>query len=264
MAARVLILRAPGTNCDVETAFAFEKAGASVNALHVRALCEAPAQLQEYGVLALPGGFSYGDDLGSGTVLANEMTQTLADPLKQFVEKGGLVLGICNGFQILVRTGLLPGRSYAPKSASETPAATLTFNNSQKFEDRWVHLRIEKSASPFLQGEAGRVVSFPVAHGEGKFVTRDAATLERLRTGNQIAFRYTSAAGTKPAYPENPNGADDDIAGITDETGQVLGLMPHPERHVLPWQHPRWTREGLKKDADGLFLFTNAVKHARN
>jgi phosphoribosylformylglycinamidine synthase len=262
--ARVLILRAPGTNCDEETAFAFEKAGASVQALHVRALCETPAKLGEYGVLALPGGFSYGDDLGSGTVLANELTRTLAEPLKRFVEKGGLILGICNGFQILIKTGMLPGHSFAPQTDGEAPAATLTFNDSQRFEDRWVSLRIEDSASPFLQGEAGRVVAFPVAHGEGKFVTRDAATLARLQSGRQIAFRYVSATGDKPAYPENPNGADDDIAGITDETGQVLGLMPHPERHVLPWQHPRWTREGLKKNPDGLFLFNNAVKHAKN
>jgi phosphoribosylformylglycinamidine synthase len=258
-----LILRAPGTNCDLETAFAFERAGAQANLCHVRALCEKPQTLQEHAILALPGGFSYGDDLGSGTVLANEMEQTLAEPLQKFVERGGLVLGICNGFQILVKTGLLPGRSYAPKSDSEAPGATLTFNDSQRFEDRWVFLRVEQNKSPFLNGEAGQVVTFPVAHGEGKFVARDAAALQRIEDGKQVAFRYTNASGGKAVFPENPNGAQNDIAGITDETGQVLGLMPHPERHVLPWQHPRWSREGLKADGDGSFVFRNAVKHAK-
>jgi len=260
--AKVLILRAPGTNCDVETGFAFEKAGATVHAIHVRALCEKPALLQEHGVLALPGGFSYGDDLGSGTVLGNELVQVLADPLKRFVERGGLVLGICNGFQILVKTGLLPGSSYLPKEPGQPQSATLTFNDSQHFEDRWVSLRIEASPSPFLEGQAGRVIMLPVAHGEGKFVARDKAALARLEEGKQVAFRYvpSSGANEKAKYPENPNGAQNDIAGITDEKGHVLGLMPHPERHVLPWQHPRWTREGLRDEADGLFLFRNAVK----
>ncbi len=260
-APRVLILRAPGTNCDEETAFAFERAGGVCRSVHVRALCQAPSLLQECAILALPGGFSYGDDLGSGTVLGNELMQRLAEPLKRFVERGGLALGICNGFQILVKTGLLPGLSYAPKNPGEMPGATLTFNESQHFEDRWIHLKIENSASPFLEGSAGNIVEFPVAHGEGKFVARDADALRRIEEGRQVAFRYVSESGAAPEYPDNPNGAQNHIAGITDETGRVLGLMPHPERHVLPWQHPRWTRGGLKKDGDGLFLFKNAVKH---
>ncbi|MCY3023143.1 MAG: phosphoribosylformylglycinamidine synthase I [Planctomycetota bacterium] len=262
-AARVLILRAPGTNCDVETGYAFERAGAEVTSCHVRALCEKPGLLQEHAILALPGGFSYGDDLGSGTVLANELTQTLAEPLHRFVERGGLVLGICNGFQILVKTGLLPGKSYAPANPAEPPGATLTFNDSQRFEDRWVFLRVEESTSPFLNGERGRIVTFPVAHGEGKFVARDPATLQRLEEARQVAFRYVRGDGSQPSYPDNPNGAQNDVAGITDETGQILGLMPHPERHCLPWQHPRWAREGLKEEGDGAFVFRNAVKHAK-
>lgn len=258
-----MILRAPGTNCDVETGFAFERAGAKARECHVRALCEKPALLNECAILALPGGFSYGDDLGSGTVLANELAQTLAEPLRRFVERGGLVLGICNGFQILIKTGLLPGKSYAPRSAAEAPGATLTFNDSQHFEDRWIFLRVEKNASPFLNGAAGQIVAFPVAHGEGKFVARDETTLRRIEAAEQVAFRYVTADGGKPSYPDNPNGSQNDIAGVTDETGRVLGLMPHPERHVLPWQHPRWTREGLKQDGDGMFVFRNAVKHAK-
>jgi phosphoribosylformylglycinamidine synthase I len=259
---RVLILRAPGTNCDLETAFAFEQAGARAEQLHVRALCAQPGSLSDYAILALPGGFSYGDDLGSGTVLANELAQTLAEPLKRFVERGGLVLGICNGFQILVKTGLLPGFSYAPRRESEAPAATLTFNDSQHFEDRWIFLQVEPSPSPFLSGAAGQRVTFPVAHGEGRFMARDRAVLERIEASKQVAFRYASANGGAPAYPENPTGSQNNIAGITDETGRVLGLMPHPERHVLPWQHPRWAREGLKQEGDGMFIFRNAVQHA--
>jgi phosphoribosylformylglycinamidine synthase len=267
--ARVLILRSPGTNCDKETAFAFEQAGAQTTFLHVKSLCQSPSKLQECSILALPGGFSYGDDLGSGVVLANELTQTLYEPFKRFIERGGLVLGICNGFQVLVKTGFLPGASYALNAPTQTqaqtnevPAATLTFNDSHCFDDRWVHLRIENSQSPFLEGEAGRILTYPVAHGEGKFVTRDPSTLGRIEENRQVAFRYVNASGGKPVFPENPNGAQNDIAGITDETGRILGLMPHPERHVVGWQHPRWTREGLKKDADGAFLFRNAVKFA--
>jgi phosphoribosylformylglycinamidine synthase len=260
---RVLILRCPGTNCEVETGFAFEKAGATVNLVHIRALSENPAQLQEHSILAFPGGFSYGDDLGSGTVLANEITQTLAEPFKRFVERGGLVIGICNGFQILVKTGLLPGPSYAPTAPAEAPGATLTFNDSHKFEDRWVWLRVEKSRSPFLEDSADKLITLPVAHGEGKFVTRDSTALLRIEEQKQVAFRYVTSEGAKPEYPANPNGAQNDIAGITDESGRVLGLMPHPERHVLPWQHPRWSREGLQNEPHGLFLFKNAVKNCK-
>lgn len=260
---QVLLLRTAGTNCDAETAFAFEKSGATVQPIHVRALAENPALLNEHAILALPGGFSYGDDLGSGVVLANELVQRLEEPLRKFIERGGMAIGICNGFQVLVKSGLLPGVPYRAKAAGEVTGATLTYNDSQRFEDRWVWLRVEKSASPFLEGSAGKLITLPVAHGEGKFVTRDAATLQKIEASGQVAFRYTNASGGAPNYPENPNGSQNAIAGIVDETGRVLGLMPHPERHVLPWQHPRWTREGLKEEADGLFMFKNAVKNAK-
>jgi phosphoribosylformylglycinamidine synthase len=270
--ASVLLLRTAGTNCDEEMRFAFEQAGAVVQPVHVRALCAEPELLARHAILALPGGFSYGDDLGSGVVLAHEIAQRLREPFARFVERGGLALGVCNGFQVLVKTGLLPGPTYRPSpSGAEHPggktgggwAATLTFNDSQRFEDRWVTLRVEQNSSPFLAGQAGRLVAFPVAHGEGKFVTRDAETLQRLVGSGQVAFRYVTRAGVQAGYPDNPNGSQDDIAGITDETGCVLGLMPHPERHALPWHHPRWTREGLKAEGDGVFIFRNAVRHAR-
>jgi phosphoribosylformylglycinamidine synthase I len=264
----VLLLRTAGTNCDEETRFAFEQAGARVTPVHVRALCAKPKQLAEHAILALPGGFSYGDDLGSGVVLAHEIVQRLGEPLARFVERGGLALGICNGFQVLVKTGLLPGPSYRCNGKGHAKAdaglvATLTYNDSQRFEDRWVTLRVEKTRSPFLEGSDGRLVEFPVAHGEGKFVTREPAVLDRILSAGQVAFRYVSREGAKPAYPDNPNGSQDDIAGIVDETGRVLGLMPHPERHALPWHHPRWTQDGLKSEGDGLFIFRNAVAHAR-
>jgi phosphoribosylformylglycinamidine synthase len=314
----VLLLRTAGTNCDEETAFAFERAGARVAPVHVKALCERPGLLNDHAILVLPGGFSYGDDLGSGVVLAHEVAQRLHEPFRRFVERGRLVLGICNGFQVLVKTGLLPGAfppsASAPNAPDRGPAvgnpqsaipnpqspspnpqsavpnpqspirnpqspipnpqsavpnpqssllATLTFNDSQRFEDRWVTLRVEPSASPFLEGAAGRLVTFPVAHGEGKFVTRDPGVLEHLRQARRIAFRYVARDGGPAKYPDNPNGSQDDIAGIVDQSGHVLGLMPHPERHALPWQHPRWTREGLKEEGDGMFVFRNAVKYVR-
>ena len=263
MPAQVLLLRTAGTNCDEETRFAFEQAGAAVHPVHVKALCQAPQMLQEHAIVVLPGGFSYGYDLGSGTVLANELSQFLDEPLRRFVERGGLMLGICNGFQVLVKAGFLPGASYLPKTDTEFPGATLTFNDSQRFEDRWVTLKIERSQSPFLEGEAGRLITIPVAHGEGKFIARDEATLKRIEEAAQVAFRYCGPAGEKASYPYNPNGAQNDIAGITDESGRILGLMPHPERHVLGSQHPRWTRDGLKKEGDGMFVFRNAVKNAK-
>jgi len=262
----VLLLRTAGINCDEETKFAFEQAGARVHPVHVRALCERPALLDEHAILVFPGGFSYGDDLGSGVVLAHEIAQRLREPLSRFVERGGLVIGICNGFQVLVKTGLLPGADYDAHGkgggGAACPAATLTFNDSRRFEDRWVVLRVEPSRSPFLAGAAGRLVAFPVAHGEGKFVTRDTKTLRRLKADGLVAFRYVSAEGGMAAYPANPNGSPDDIAGITDAGGRVLGLMPHPERHVLPWQHPAWTRGGPAAEGDGVFIFRNAVNHA--
>ena len=264
----VLLLRTAGTNCDEETRFAFEQAGAAVEPVHVRALCQKPALLDSHRIIAFPGGFSYGDDLGSGVVHAHELVQRLREPLARFVERGGLAIGICNGFQVLVKTGLLPGPSYLKNGeGADGPsaglAATLTHNNSQRFEDRWVTLRVEKTSSPFLHGADSRLVEFPVAHGEGKFVTRDPGMLKRIVADGQVAFRYVTREGTKPGYPENPNGSQEDIAGIVDETGRVLGLMPHPERHALPWHHPRWTRSGMKDEGDGVFLFRNAVNHAK-
>jgi phosphoribosylformylglycinamidine synthase len=174
------------------------------------------------------------------------------------VADGGLVLGICNGFQILVKAGLLP----AVAGHGETGEATLAANDSNRFEDRWVTLAVVSDLSPFVR--QGDVIRCPVAHAEGKFVTRDAATLAHLEQSGQVVFRYVGAAGdTSPAYPLNPNGSQNAIAGICDPTGRILGLMPHPERHIEPWHHPTWTRDGLAAAGDGLQVFRNAVEAVR-
>jgi phosphoribosylformylglycinamidine synthase len=254
MSTKTLIIRTAGTNCDRETVSACERAGSTVSLLHVNRVCENPSVFAEHQILVLPGGFSYGDDIGGGKILANELRYRLGDHLKRFVGDGKLVLGICNGFQVLIKTGLLPG----PFTPDAEQAATLTFNDSNKFEDRWAYLRADSDRSPYIK--KGEVIYLPVAHGEGKFVPRDEATVDALRDGDQIAFRYVDADGnTGAGYPANPNGSVDDIAGISDATGRVLGLMPHPERHVLGTQHPRWTREGAKPEGDGMRIFRNAV-----
>jgi len=256
MTINTLIIRTAGTNCDLETKFAFERAGSKVSLLHINRVNERPALLAEHQVLALPGGFSYGDDIAAGKVHANEFRMKLADQLGKFVDDGKLIIGICNGFQILVKTGLLPG----PFGRDTEQTVTLTFNDSNKFEDRWIYLRADSDKSPFIR--KGEIIYLPIAHGEGKFVTKDDATLTALRDNDQVVLRYVDADGNTGApYPINPNGSVDDIAGICDTTGRVLGLMPHPERHVLPTQHPRWPRDGLKPEGDGLQVFRNAVAY---
>jgi phosphoribosylformylglycinamidine synthase I len=252
-APRALILRAPGTNCDAEAAFALESAGAIVERLHINALRENPAKLHEAQILILPGGFSYGDDVAAGKILAVQLEHFLADALREFRDAGKLILGICNGFQVLLKAGLLL------QPDDDGPLATLAHNIPRQFTDRWIHLKVTSNKSPFLTGIESMYV--PIAHGEGNFTCRKEWILQGLGETDQVVLRYTDPAGSAAGYPHNPNGSQDDIAGVCDATGQVLGLMPHPERHILPTQHPRWTREGLKKDGDGLQMFRNAVEY---
>ena len=248
---RVCVLRVAGTNCDEETLWAFEKAGALAERLHVNRLAEKRKLLGTFQILAIPGGFSYGDDISGGKIQAVELMHRLGDEVRTFVAADKLVIGICNGFQVLVKTGLLPGG----KSKKQT--VTLAANDSNRFEDRWVTLRVETSRSVFIS--PGQTITLPVAHGEGKFIPESDKVLKALDSRGQIVFRYVGGDGGKPVYPENPNGSVDDIAGICDPSGRVLGLMPHPERHVEPYHHPRWTREGLKGEGDGLAIFRRAV-----
>ena len=275
MQPRVLILRAPGTNCEGETAFAFERAGARAEIVHLGRLLEASRLAGQYQVLCIPGGFSYGDDISAGRIFGTQMRQHLGETLQQFKDDGKLILGICNGFQILIKSGvLLPDRP-------DEPIATLTLNESGKFEDRWVRLRVAGPGCVFLQGIERMYL--PVAHAEGKFVARDEATLERLAESGQLVLRYAVADGRRSEvggrksevgatsdvrrptfdspvpYPACPNGAQLCVAGMCDETGRVFGLMPHPERHIDPTQHPRWTREH-RTSGDGLAVFENAVR----
>jgi phosphoribosylformylglycinamidine synthase I len=263
MSVRALVLRAPGTNCDRETVFAFERAGARADRLHVNRLLERPALLHDYQILCLPGGFCYGDDLGAGTILASRLRHHLGDALRALHEAGKLILGICNGFQALIKAGLLPGGELAG-------TITLAPNDSASFEDRWVHLQAEAGECVYLRGVER--LYLPVAHAEGKFACTDAGVLTRLERQGQIVLRYTSAenlgvpqartARTTPLpYPENPNGSWGDVAGISDPSGRIFGLMPHPERHVRRLQHPTATRGGDLEESSGLALFRNAIAY---
>lgn len=253
---RALVLRTAGTNCERETCLALELSGATPELVHVDRLIEAPKTLDEFGIVVVPGGFSYGDDLGAGRVLGFELRRSLARPLERFVARGGLVLGVCNGFQVLVDTGLLEG----PSPESRERAIALDVNQSGRFECRWVTLRSEKSACAWL--EPGELMPAPVAHGEGRFTVRDASTLAKLERENQIALRYVRSDGTRAEYPDCPNGSVSEIAGICDPSGRVLGLMPHPERNITPWHHPQWTRSSPRDEGEGLRFYRRMVEVA--
>ncbi|MCE9634137.1 MAG: phosphoribosylformylglycinamidine synthase I [Planctomycetes bacterium] len=255
---RALVLRSAGTNCDAEAVHALRKAGAAPDLVHLHELIESPQRLQPYGIVVFPGGFSYGDDIASGAVYAVEMRRGLLPALRAHVADGALALGICNGFQILVRAGLLPDTC-----GSGVPEATLLWNESNQFECRWVRLEATTDRCAFLQ--RGQVIDCPVAHGEGRFVVADASVRERMIANGQLALRYVDPsrdAGPPAAYPWNPNGSPDGIAGVCDTTGRVLGLMPHPERNIESWHHPRWTRGEGGEATGGLAVFRNAVRAA--
>ena len=251
----VLILHATGTNRDREAAWAVEAAGGRPAVRHVNELRARPAQLHDFAMLILPGGFSYGDALGAGRLLASDMRWLFQDELGEFIASGKPVLGICNGFQALVKSAWLPGH---PKLGTQ---ATLTRNASNRFECRWVWLEPDPQSPCVFTRDLPEPIFCPVAHGEGRFVPRDDAVLARLRAGRQIALTYPAANGGPAGYPENPNGSTAGIAGICNEQGNVLGLMPHPEDHILPWQHPRWTRG--ESGGLGLALFARGVQYAR-
>ncbi len=238
---KALVLRAAGINCDCETEYALELAGAMAQRIHINRLIEDKSALEKFQILVLPGGFSYGDDVAAGKILANQIIHHLYEPIQKFIDDGKLVLGICNGFQVLVKTGILPGiTNHESRVTSHEPRVTITNNDSGKFEDRWVYLAPQTQKCIFL--EPDRQIYLPVAHAEGKVVTKDTDTLEELKSAGYVAFKYVDEDGKEGGYPINPNGSMDSIAGLTDTTGRVLGLMPHPERHIRPTQHPHWSR----------------------
>jgi phosphoribosylformylglycinamidine synthase len=251
---RVCILKADGTNCEIETAHAFEMAGASAEIVPMNLLRWSERRLAEYDVLVIPGGFSYGDDVSSGKVMAVELMSLLADDMREFAASGKPILGICNGFQVLVRTGILPFGELG------TMQATLATNESGRFECRWVHM-VRESEAEILAGLPRRI-QLPSAHAEGRFFADDA-TLQRIEERGLVALRYVGEDGRPTQdYPANPNGSLRAIAGITDPRGRVLGLMPHPERFVAPHQHPDRHRRPGDETPHGLAFIRRIVEIA--
>ena len=253
MTPTALILRTAGTNCDRELIHAFELAGAQTRTIHLNELIARPEALEQADLVGFPGGFSYGDDIAAGRIYANRLRQRLMAPLRAAVDRGVPMIGICNGFQVLVKTGLLP---FPESGSAGGQDATLADNTCGRFIDRWVDVRAEpESVCVWTQGLTG--FTLPIAHGEGRFVPASPEVLERLEAGRQVAVRYAGS---------NPNGSVGDIAGVCDPSGLVLGLMPHPERFVHPTQHPAWTRQGdefLTRTMPGLRFFQNAVEHVK-
>ena len=249
----ICILQSDGTNCDVELHYAFEKFGGKSQYVHVNELRNKEKSLKDFQILALPGGFSYGDDIASGKILAVELMSFLRDEIEQFRERGNLIIGICNGFQTLIRTGLLPFGKLG------TMDATLATNNSGHLECRWIRLKTEKSPCVFLQGNYD-IGYYSVNSGEGKFFASNE-TIKTIEQSQLVVFRYVDGQG-KPTqqYPENPNGALAAIAGVTDPTGRIFGMMPHPEKFVDITQFANWRREKITKP-HGAFIFEEMVKY---
>jgi phosphoribosylformylglycinamidine synthase subunit PurQ / glutaminase len=282
---RVLVLRAAGTNCDVETAYAWTLAGAEADRVHINALAREPQMLRRYQALTVPGGFSYGDDIAAGKIFANQLLHHVAGELEAFRDRGGLILGICNGFQVLTKAGLLPnlpveadakkqevaagpgvgrssGSALAEQGVDVAPArqqATLTWNDTGRYQDLWVHLKVATDHCVFLQ--AGQMLYLPVAHAEGKVLFPNEQVRQTVHAQKMVALQYVDQEGNFGGWPINPNGSTDHIAGLTDPTGRILGLMPHPERFIDPTQHPHWTRLPNKPQPDGRSLFDNAVRY---
>ena len=262
MKPKALILRSAGANCDSETAYAFERAGATGELVHLNRLLENPAALRDHQILAVPGGFSYGDDIAAGKILARKLSHHLYEPLRDFVAAGKPIIGICNGFQVLVKTDLLPGAV----NGRTGQLCTLTNNDNGRFVDQWIHLTPVSNKCVWTAGLER--FDLPIAHGEGRFVYADQDVRQAMRANDQIALVYVKADGS-PAnadFPDNPNGSADDIAGICDESGLVFGLMPHPERYLEPFQHPanasQATLESGLSCGAGLTIFRRGVAHA--
>lgn len=252
MMLKALVLCGEGLNTEYEMAYAVKTVGGVSHILHINTLLQNKKLLHDYNLLILPGGFSFGDELGSGKVLANIFANKMWNELMTFISQKKLILGVCNGFQVLVKMGLLPDLSGKQKT-------TLMCNDSRKFEDRWVHLKINP-LSPCIFTNGLQSLYLPVRHGEGKFIT-DETTLGYIVEKNLYVLQYVDQNENLAGYPHNPNGSLMNMAGMCDESGQVFGLMPHPEAYTHFTNHPRWTRlEGLLKP-NGLSIFENAKKY---
>ena len=260
---KAIVIAGYGTNCEREVAHACRLAGAQADIVHIAELLAGRVQLSDYHFLNLAGGFLDGDDLGSAKAGANRLLyapvkgsrDSIADQLKQFIAAGKLVMGVCNGFQLLVKMGYLPALN-----GDYRQTCTLTYNDGGRFEDRWCRLQVDQD-SPCVYTSGIEELYLPVRHGEGKFLTIDAATLEQLEKNHLTVLKYADAT-LQPTmnYPDNPNGSEAAIAGICDPSGRLFGLMPHPEAFVHRTHHPRWTREELPEDGMGLWLYQNAVQ----
>ncbi len=263
---KIIVLRSAGTNCDQETASALRNLGAHVDSFHINKLANKEINLLDYRMLVISGGFSYGDDISAGKVLATELKFRLKDELFKFADSNRLILGICNGFQVLIKTGLLPGLDGI---FDEKQYATLTLNDSNKFECRWVHLKKVNTSSPFLK-YVPEIINIPSAHAEGKFLAFDEDILQKIEEQNLVAFRYCDESSKPAIYPKNPNGAVNNIAGICNSRGNILGMMPHPERAFHVWQTPDWTIKKAKgiafgnEFADGFHIFKSAIEYIEN
>ncbi|MGD1153330.1 MAG: phosphoribosylformylglycinamidine synthase subunit PurQ [Syntrophales bacterium] len=264
-----IVITGNGTNCEMEMAHACRLAGSDVvDIVHISMLLYGEKSLDDYHFLNLPGGFLDGDDLGSAKAGANRIlhakvkgkSENLYDQFARFIKQGKLILGVCNGFQLLVKLGMLPG--FDGNYRNQT--TTLTFNDSGRFEDRWVNLRVNPD-SPCIFTKKVTGIYLPVRHGEGKFVTKDKDILERLHKDHQVVVEYCHEdfKDATMDYPANPNGAIDGIAGICNETGRIFGLMPHPEAYLHRTNHPRWTREKLPEEGMGQAIFKNAIDFVR-
>lgn len=263
---KVLILRTAGTNCDNETAFAFQLAGGVSEFVHINELITGRKKMAGYQIFAIPGGFTYGDDIASGKILANELKFKLGADVEKFIKDGKLIIGICNGFQVLAKAGLLPGigRFWEIESS-------LTLNDSARFEDRWVYLSPQAGnqrppVKCIWTKDLPTMIYLPVAHGEGKFIPKGEGIRKKLWERGQVVLQYVDGDDNLAGYPFNPNGSVDNIAGICDTTGRIFGLMPHPERHIFRQQHPRRTDNGAgagKAEGDGMQIFRNAVEYAK-
>jgi phosphoribosylformylglycinamidine synthase I len=271
---RVAVLFGFGINCDRETAAVFDMVGGASERLHVNNLVQGNRSLEEFDILAVPGGFSFGDHLGSGRLLGNRLRFALRDQLQKFVSSGKPIIGICNGFQALVKTGLLPGPENASLEPDLIQRASLTLNNTGRYEDRWVTLEFD-SQSPCIWTKGIQRIECPVRHGEGRFVMPTDAELDRLSANHQLTVRYADPStepGTNPSddllpFPLSPNGSMRNIAGVCDPTGLVFGLMPHPEAFYTMWLHPEHTSMKLNEDeweGSGLQIFRNAVEYVRS
>ncbi len=264
---RVCVLRAPGTNCDPETAFAFEACGATVDRVHILRVLEQPSCLADYQVLCVPGGFSYGDDIGAGVIFSSHLHGVLADALKQFLTADKLMLGICNGFQVLLKAGVLPdGASGLDAAHAGERDTTLTWNDNGRYTALWVTLKTQNTKNVFLRNIDE--IELPIAHAEGRIAVTDEAILQTWRQRGQVALCYQAPKRSavdreieQLPYPINPNGSFGNIAGLSDPTGRVLGLMPHPERFLHATQHPNWTRLKLRGEGAGMQVFRNAVEY---